>query len=103
VTGEQRRAVREEVDRRRRSTLGLRPPPPPAADLTARRAGRANVAALLAAFERAGAPLTMHEAGLAAGVGTGTLTWAVRALVATGRLRATGERRGRSAEYELTA
>jgi hypothetical protein len=47
-------------------------------------------------------PMTQKEVGELGGIGTGTLTHAMQALVAEGIAELTGEKRGRSYVYRLT-
>lgn len=64
----------------------------------ARQAGKANVAAARAAIKRLGTA-TQAAVGQESKVGTGSLTWAIRALLEGGEIEPTGKRVGRSEEY----
>lgn len=57
-----------------------------------KQAGKRNIAAVEKAAEKKG-EATQAELAVASGVGTGSMTWAIRALVERGRLTPTGERR----------
>jgi hypothetical protein len=67
-------------------------------------AGEANLDKARAALKKLPTTFTMAELGRESGVGTGTLTWACRALEADGVIQATGNvGPRRSREYRVTA
>lgn len=65
-------------------------------------AGKKNVDAARKAIRKLGRATQAHI-GRTAGVPTGSLTWAIRALEKEGTIRATGVKERSSAEYELVA
>lgn len=56
----------------------------------------------LTVFRDADGPLSQSEVGRRGGIGTGTLTHAIKALESDGLIRETGKRDGRSKVYTLT-
>ncbi len=56
----------------------------------------------LRVMRRTRRPMSQHEVGELAGIGTGTLTHAMQALVADGLAEETGVRKGRSMVFRLT-
>lgn len=86
------RLERAKADLRRRGTGVVRQLD------AARQAGKRNVQAAREAIKQLGeAP--QSEIGSLSGVGTGSLTWAIRALIDTGEVEPTGERVRGSAVY----
>ncbi len=66
-------------------------------------AGRANVARLRTVFRQARRPITQAHAGKCAGMNSGTMTYAVRALLADGLIEPTGAMMGKSPEYRFVS
>jgi len=104
VTADERQRLREEIDQRRRDRLQIvGPAAPSATPLEARRqVGRRQVEAMRAAYRQLGRT-TQARAAKLAGVPDGVRTWATRALIEEGVIRATGRVVERSPEYELAA
>lgn len=65
----------------------------------ARQAGKENIRRVREAMVKLGGKATQAAIGAESGVGTGSLTWAIRALEESGEIKATGKRERGSREF----
>lgn len=100
-TKKTRRSMVGEIARLQRRRKTIRVATPKRQITAAKQAGKKNIAAVREAITKAGGTATQAKLGELSGVGTGSLTWAIRALEETGEIRATGKRERGSREFTL--